>query len=128
MAVRCPSCGSDNPDGKKFCADCGTVLTNRCAQCGAESQAGKKFCGECGAPIAKTRLSTDFRDAIGLARTTHAKAWELRATTRLARLLAHQGHRAAARALRAEIYGWFTEGFDTRDLIDAKALLEELSE
>ena len=55
-----------------------------------------------------------------------AKAFELRATTSLARLLAHQGHRDAARTLLAEIYGWFTEGFDTRDLQDAKALLEEL--
>ena len=56
----------------------------------------------------------------------HAKALALRATTSLARLLDHQGHRDAARPLLAEIYGWFTEGFDTRDLQDAKALLEEL--
>jgi hypothetical protein len=52
--------------------------------------------------------------------------WELRATTSLARLLDEQGRRAEARAMFAEIYGWFTEGFDTRDLKDAKALLDEL--
>ncbi len=45
----------------------------------------------------------------------------------LARLLATQGHRDEARAMLAEIYGWFTEGFDTADLKDAKALLDELS-
>jgi predicted ATPase len=69
----------------------------------------------------------DFRDAIALARTMHAKAFELRATTRLARLLAHQGQRDEERALLAEIYAWFTEGFDTRDLTEAKALLDELA-
>jgi predicted ATPase len=52
---------------------------------------------------------------------------ELRATTSLARLLAKQDRRDEARALLAEIYGWFTEGFDTADLKDAKALLDELS-
>jgi predicted ATPase len=51
----------------------------------------------------------------------------LRATTSLARLLAKQGRRDEARAMLAEIYGWFTEGFDTADLKDAKALLDELS-
>ena len=55
-----------------------------------------------------------------------AKALELRATTSLARLLDHQGQRDAARTLLAAIYGWFAEGFDTRDLQDAKALLDAL--
>jgi predicted ATPase len=55
-----------------------------------------------------------------------AKAWELRATMILSRLLAKQGRRDQARAMLAEIYGWFTEGFDTPDLKDAKALLDEL--
>jgi tetratricopeptide (TPR) repeat protein len=69
----------------------------------------------------------DFREAIGLARRMSAKAWELRATISLARLLAKLGQPAEARTMLAEIYGWFTEGFDTRDLKDAKALLDELS-
>ena len=55
-----------------------------------------------------------------------AKAWELRATMSLARLLAKQGRRDEARTMLAEIYGWFTEGFDTADLKDAKALLDQL--
>ena len=52
---------------------------------------------------------------------------ELRATTSLARLLDQQGHRDDARAMLADIYNWFTEGFDTADLKDAKSLLDELS-
>jgi tetratricopeptide (TPR) repeat protein len=68
-----------------------------------------------------------FREAIQLARRQEAKWWELRATTSLARLLASQGKRDEARTMLAEIYNWFTEGFDTADLKDAKALLQELS-
>ena len=67
-----------------------------------------------------------FREAIALARSMGAKAWELRATTSLAEMLAKQGRRDEARAMLAEIYGWFTEGFDTADLKEAKALLEQL--
>jgi predicted ATPase len=68
-----------------------------------------------------------FQRAIEIARNQNAKSWELRATTSLARLLAKQGKRAEARAMLAAIYGWFTEGFDTADVKDAKALLDELS-
>ena len=67
-----------------------------------------------------------FRSAIEAARRQSAKLFELRATTSLARLLDQQGKRAEARATLAAIYGWFTEGFDTADLKDAKALLGEL--
>ncbi len=68
-----------------------------------------------------------FQRAIAVARKQNAKSLELRATMSLARLLAKQGRRDEARAMLAEIYGWFTEGFDTADLIDAKALLDELN-
>ena len=67
-----------------------------------------------------------FRTAIKIARGQSARSEELRATTSLARLLNEQGRRDEARTMLAEIYGWFTEGFDTRDLKDAKALLDEL--
>src|SRR5262249_21221396 len=69
----------------------------------------------------------DFRDSLALAHNIGAKAWELRTTMSLARLLTKQGRRDEARTMLAEIYGWFTEGFDTADLKDAKSLLDELS-
>jgi adenylate cyclase len=67
-----------------------------------------------------------FRTAIEHSRQHSAKSWELRATISLARLLIKQRKRDEARTILAEIYGWFTEGFDTADLKDAKALLEAL--
>ncbi len=67
-----------------------------------------------------------FRTAIEIARRQSARWAELRATTSLARLLAKQGRRDQARTMLAEIYNWFTEGFDTADLKNAKALLDEL--
>ena len=69
----------------------------------------------------------DFREAIELARSIDAKSWELRATTSLARLLNMQGKCEEARRILAECYDWFSEGFDTPDLVEAKALLDELS-
>jgi class 3 adenylate cyclase/predicted ATPase len=69
-----------------------------------------------------------FQQALDVARRQQAKAWELRAAMSLSRLWQQQGQQAEARALLAPIYGWFSEGFDTADLQEAKALLEELGE
>jgi len=69
----------------------------------------------------------DFREAIELSRKISAKSPELRATTSLARLLRDTSRRDDARAMLAEVYNWFTEGFDTADLKEAKALLDELA-
>ena len=68
-----------------------------------------------------------FQQALDVARRQQAKSWELRAATSLSRLWQQQGKRAEAHALLAPIYGWFTEGFDTADLQEAKALLEALT-
>ena len=68
-----------------------------------------------------------FQHALAIARRQQAKSWELRAATSLARLWQQQGRHAEARALLAPVYGWFTEGFDTRDLVEANALLHELT-
>jgi class 3 adenylate cyclase/predicted ATPase len=68
-----------------------------------------------------------FERALAVARAQQAKSWELRAAMSMARLLHDQGMREKARALLAPIYDWFTEGFDTRDLKQAKALLVEIS-
>jgi predicted ATPase len=67
-----------------------------------------------------------FEHALAVARKQQAKSWELRAATSLARLWRSQGKPQQARELLAPVYGWFTEGFDTLDLKEAKALLDEL--
>jgi predicted ATPase len=69
---------------------------------------------------------TCFQQAISIAQNQSAKSWELRAATSLATLWKQQGKRQDAYELLAPVYGWFTEGFDTADLKDAKALLDEL--
>jgi predicted ATPase len=65
--------------------------------------------------------------AIEIARQQHARMWELRAVMSLARVWRRHGKKAEAHKMLAEIYGWFTEGFDIKDLQEAKALLTELS-
>ena len=67
-----------------------------------------------------------FERALAVAREQQARSWELRAATSMARLWRDQGKRDEARDLLAPVYGWFTEGFDTLDLKDAKALLDAL--
>jgi predicted ATPase len=66
-----------------------------------------------------------YRKALGIAREQQAKLWELRSATSLARLRRDQDRRGEARDLLGPVYGWFTEGFDTADLKEAKALLDE---
>jgi predicted ATPase len=72
------------------------------------------------------QAQTCFEKALTVARDQQAKSWELRAATSLARLWQQQGRGDEARRLLAPIYDWFTEGFDTADLIEAKGLLEQL--
>jgi predicted ATPase len=74
-----------------------------------------------------TEAETCFQQALDVARRQQAKSWELRAALSLSRLWQRQGKRDDARELLAPIYGWFTEGFDTADLQEAKALLEALT-
>jgi hypothetical protein len=81
----------------------------------------------CWSPSDVAEAERCFRTAIKIAKRQSARSAELPATTSLARLLVKQGRCDEARAMLAAIYGWFTEGFDTADLKDAKALLDELS-
>jgi len=74
----------------------------------------------------QAEAETWLQQALDVARRQEAKALELRAAMSLARLWREQGKKAEARALLAPVYGWFTEGFDTADLQEAKTLLEEL--
>jgi predicted ATPase len=78
-------------------------------------------------PGSENKAESCFRQAIDIARHQQAKWWAMRATVSLARLLARQDRRRdEARTILTEIYNWFTEGFDTVDLKEAKALLDEL--
>jgi predicted ATPase len=73
------------------------------------------------------KAEASFDRALAVARKQHAKSWELRAAMSVARLWRDQGKTQQARELLAPVYNWFTEGFDTRDLKEAKALLTELA-
>jgi predicted ATPase len=79
------------------------------------------------APAHQEEAEEHFQQALAIARRQEAKSWELRAAMSLACLWQQQGKQHEARELLAPIYGWFTEGFDTADLQEAKALLEELA-
>jgi len=84
--------------------------------------------GELHASLSRANeAEAEYTTALAMARQQQAKWWELRAAVSLARLWQGQSKVAAARELLAPIYGWFTEGFDTKDLKEAKALLEELA-
>jgi predicted ATPase len=78
-------------------------------------------------PNTVTEAESCFRQALDIARVQSAKSWELRAAMSLARLWRDESKQAEARDLLAPVYGWFTEGFDTPDLKDAKALLDTLA-
>ena len=76
---------------------------------------------------ADTAAEASFRKSLEVARSQQAKAWELRAATSLARLRLSQGRSQEGFKILGDVYGWFTEGFDTPDLKDARRLLDELS-
>ena len=74
-----------------------------------------------------TKAEEHFQRALEFARARQTHSWELRAAMSFARLWRDQGKRQEAHDLLAPVYGWFTEGFDTPDLIEAKALLDQLA-
>ena len=149
--MQCASCGSENPEGAKFCIECAAPLRKRCPSCGAENLPRAKFCAECAAPLtrqsrvqglesrvpstqhlppntqAEAEAEVCFLKAIEIAQRQQAKSLELRAVMSLSRLWQQQGKKDEARQMLAETYGWFTEGFDTADLQEARVLLEELT-
>jgi predicted ATPase len=73
------------------------------------------------------QAETELHRALAVARAQQARWWELRSTSSLCRLWRDQGKHEQARQMLADVYAWFTEGFDTPDLQDARALLEELA-
>jgi predicted ATPase len=88
--------------------------------------AGEIWLASCFA-LKHAKAEACFERSLAIARQQQAKSWELRAAMSLARLWRGQGKVQQARELLAPVYGWFTEGCDTRDLKEAKALLEELA-
>ncbi len=110
--MRCASCGSENPAGKKFCGDCGAELSNRCPKCGAENSDGKKFCGDCGA-------------ALGVA--TRAAGAPARARPRTTEIVEPagelEGERKLVTALFADIKG-STELEQNLDPEEARAIID----
>ena len=99
----------------------GSVYTRR-------SSTGSRGCLRCNSAKfnGEEEAEACFLKAIDIARKQSAKSWELRAATSLARLWQQQGKKKEARDLLAPVYNWFTERFDTADLLDAKALLDAL--
>ena len=144
----CPSCSTDNPLGAKFCNECATPLPLQCPSCGTENPSSAKFCNECATPLtpqskvqgpesevskspilgpqSQAEAEEYFLKAITIARKQQAKSLELRATMSLARLWQQSDRTAEDHQMLSEVYNWFTEGFDMKDLQEAKALLEEL--
>ena len=100
------------------------LLQNR--QCKVQGSKAKVPSTQHPTPSTQSEAEAYFHKAIEIARRQQAKSWELRAVMSLARLWQQQGRKDEARQMLAEIYSWFTEGFDTADLKDAQALLEEL--
>ena len=134
----CHSCQHENPAEARFCMQCGNKLVHVCPACQYLSPREAKFCMACGAslvqesefqsPKSKVEEAEEcFLEAIEIARKQQAKSWELRATTSLARLWQQQGKQKEGHQMLSDIYNWFTEGFDTKDLQEAKALLEQLA-
>lgn len=146
--MRCSACQHENREEAKFCEACGQQLALACPACGKPARTGAAFCDTCGAalkakatgngqqekkthprppiPDPQNEAEECFLKAIEVSRKQQAKSLELRAAVSLARLWQQQGKQHEARDTLAAVYPWFTEGFDTKDLQEAKVLLDEL--
>ena len=115
--MHCGKCGSENPSGKKFCADCGAELTNRCPKCGAKNPDGKKFCGDCGAPLAAAAAATATSAAVAPAPPRKPIAAHVEAGDEI------EGERKTVTALFADIKG-STELEQDLDPEEARAIVD----
>jgi predicted ATPase len=125
IALKSPA--PDTEKAQKYFERAPTVARQQQAWCEAEVH---RIAGEIAlkSPAPDTEKAQKyFERALAVARQQQAKSWELRAATSMARLWRDQGKRDEARDLLAPVYSWFTEGFDTLDLKEAKKLLDELS-
>jgi predicted ATPase len=119
----------DQPDDAQRCIHEAIAKVERLNEKWCEAEV-HRMAGEIAlkSPAPDTEKAEKYFDrALAVARQQQAKSWELRAAMSIARLWRDQGKRDEARELLAPVYGWFTEGFDTRDLKEAKALVDELA-
>jgi ribosomal protein L40E len=117
--MRCPSCNSENPEGTKFCGNCGTLLKNQCVKCGSENPPRFKFCGECGAPLQAGSASA-VRTAAGATTPTISHFAER------VSIEAHdvpEGERKTVTALFADIKG-STELIEDLDPEEARRIVD----
>jgi predicted ATPase len=117
------------PDDARRCIDDAIDKVERSKERWAEAEV-HRIAGEIvlKSPAPDTEKAQKYFDrTLAVARQQRSKSWELRAAMSMARLWRDQGKRREARDLLTPVYGWFTEGFDTLDLKEAKALLEELA-
>jgi predicted ATPase len=116
-------------DEAKRCIHDSLILTEQSNERWSEAEINR-VAGEIALMLPQPKsveAEASFERALTLARAQEAKSWELRAAMSMARLWRDQGKRDEARDLLAPVYGWFTEGFDTRDLKEARELLDELA-
>jgi predicted ATPase len=117
------------PDDARRCIDDATDKVERSKEKWCEAEV-HRIAGEIALKLREPEVAkaeVSFERALAVARQQQTKSWELRAAMSIARLWRNQSKREEARQLLAPVYGWFTEGFDTRDLKEAKALLDELA-
>ncbi|MFZ1123442.1 MAG: zinc-ribbon domain-containing protein, partial [Candidatus Binataceae bacterium] len=117
--MRCTKCGSENPDSKQFCSDCGTPFGSRCPKCSAENPVGKKFCGDCG-----TALANKASIHIATTHTAEMPAPEIRMSPeQLDASATADGERKTITALFADIKG-STELMHDLDPEEARAIVD----
>ena len=118
MALLCPSCAAENPDGKRYCADCGGALATLCPACGEAADPGKRFCGDCGAPL---NGSASAAASAGVAAQSPTTADGVGASVQTA-------GRVAERRLTTVLFGdlvEFTALSEARDAEDVRELLSQ---
>src|SRR5262245_31049503 len=105
--MRCTSCGFENPEGLKFCNDCGAALKGRCSQCGFENNLPAKFCGECGTAFqeAKQRPATKARKDQGTPRARKAPQRVTSTTAVQSRPTSHEAERRQLTVMFCDLVG-----------------------
>ncbi len=119
--MRCGKCGTDNREGRRFCAECGSALNTKCARCGASNEPGEKFCGECGTALAAGSGATSASQTAPLSPSKTASG--VRVATEPVAGEAPEGERKTVTALFADIKGSM-ELMEDLDPEEARAIVD----